>query len=172
MEANPLSSESSTPRLPEKECKPGVAFANTSALLRYLYADLSRISSISAESIILHAADRALTYPPKPAIRGRAAVQAHEEALIAATGGTLLMDVESITANEHFGTVLGMLRAKVANSEESLAVPFCGVWRFQGGQAVEHWENASNVEEFMHYAVKNESAMKAGVRVSNISSAL
>ncbi len=82
------------------------------------------------------------------------------------------MDVESITANEHFGTVLGMLRAKVANSEESLAVPFCGVWRFQGGQAVEHWENASNVEEFMHYAVKNESAMKAGVRVSNISSAL
>jgi len=68
-------------------------------------------------------------------------VQAHEDALFAATEGTLVMDVDSISANEHFGAVMGTLRANKKGKGE-VAVPFCGVWRFQGGKAVEHWENA------------------------------
>lgn len=51
------------------------------------------------------------------------------------------MDVENITANEHFGAVMGTLRARKEGKGE-VAVPFCGLWRFEGGKAVEHWENA------------------------------
>jgi hypothetical protein len=119
------------------------SFADNSALLRYVYADLARISIIACEDIVLHPADRDLSSPPKPPLQGIRAVQAHEEALLAATGGTLIMDVESVTANDHFGAVMGTLRATKDGCED-LAIPFCGVWRFVDGWAVEHWENASD----------------------------
>ncbi|KAK3314411.1 hypothetical protein B0H66DRAFT_568410 [Apodospora peruviana] len=122
-----------------------VSFLDTAAVLRYLYADLSRISQVSSDNIKLHPADRDLLSPSKPPLKGLPAVQKHEDALIAATGGTLIMDVESITANADFGTVLGTLRA-TKEGQQDLAIPFCGVWRFEGGKAVEHWENAADAE--------------------------
>lgn len=125
-------------------------FSDTTSLLQYLYADLTRISEIVSEDIILHPADRDLSSPPKASVEGVAAVQAHEEALLASTGGTLVMDVESITANDHFGTALGVLRAK-KEGKEDLAIPFCGVWRFKNGKAVEHWENAADVKGFAEW---------------------
>lgn len=74
------------------------------------------------------------------------AAQAHEAALMAATGGTLVMDVESITANAHFGCAMGTLRAGGGSSGRTeIAMAFCGVWRFdEEGRAVEHWENAED----------------------------
>ncbi|KAK5651254.1 hypothetical protein OQA88_12662 [Cercophora sp. LCS_1] len=125
-------------------------FPDTTALLRYLYADLTRISEIVSDEIVLHTADRDLHSPPKAPVKGVAAVQAHEEALIASTGGTLVMDVQSLTANEHFGTSLGVLRATKAGKED-LAIPFCGVWRFKGGKAVEHWEQAADMKAFLKW---------------------
>ncbi|KAM7189456.1 nuclear transport factor 2 family protein [Rhypophila sp. PSN 637] len=115
----------------------------TVTLLKYLYQDLSRISEVSSSDILLHPADRDLCTPPREPLRGIDAAQAHEDALIAATGGALVMDVQSIDGNEHFGVVLGVLRATRSGREE-LAIPFCGVWRFQHGKAVEHWENAAD----------------------------
>ena len=112
-------------------------------LLQYLYKDLSQIHKVASNDIVLHPADRDLFCPPKRPVEGLEAVLSHEKALITATGGTLVMDVETITANEHFGTVLGMLRAK-KEGRKDLAIPFCGVWRFRNGQAVEHWENAAD----------------------------
>ncbi|KAK4116938.1 hypothetical protein N656DRAFT_840689 [Canariomyces notabilis] len=138
--------------------------------LRYLYADVRRISEIAAPELVLHPADRDLTSPPRAPLRGVAACQVHEEALVAATGETLVMDVESITvgADGVFGCVLGVLRAGETKGEHGqmdgdgdgeenkvgsvkkrsrgvLAVPFCGLWRFdQEGRAVEHWENAAD----------------------------
>lgn len=125
-------------------------FPDTTSLLRYLYADLTRISEVVSPDILLHPADRDLSSPSKPPVKGVAAVQAHEEALLASTGGTLVMDVQSITANEHFGTALGFLRAK-KEGKEDLAIPFCGVWRFKDGKAVEHWENAADVRGFAEW---------------------
>ncbi|KAK3387932.1 hypothetical protein B0H63DRAFT_521947 [Podospora didyma] len=137
---NPPSPPSTTTTNP-----PGPPFPSTTSLLRYLYADLTRISEVVSPSLLLHPADRALFTPPKPPLRGTSAVQAHENSLLAATEGTLVMDVESITANEHFGTVLGTLRASKTGRKDDLAVPFCGVWRFDdSGRAVEHWENAAD----------------------------
>ncbi|KAK0614957.1 hypothetical protein B0T17DRAFT_540695 [Bombardia bombarda] len=121
-------------------------FESTNELLHYLYADLTRISLVSSPDIILHRADRALLSPPKPPIEGIHAVQAYEEALVEATGGTLAMDVESISSNECFGAVLGTLRA-TKRGQADLAIPFCGVWRFSNGKAVEHWENALDAAE-------------------------
>ncbi|KAM7185811.1 hypothetical protein V8F33_012201 [Rhypophila sp. PSN 637] len=115
----------------------------TAALLEYLYQDLSRISEIASKDIVLHPADRDLSSPSKQPLKGIESVQAHEDALIAATGGTLFMEVQSIEANEHFGAVLGVLRA-TKSGRHDLAIPFCGLWRFQDGKAVEHWENAAD----------------------------
>lgn len=117
------------------------SFPDNIALLRYLYEDVTRISEVSSPDIILHPADRDVSNPPRQPLVGLSAVQAHEDALLAATHGTLVMDVESITANEHFGAVMGKLRAKKEGRSE-VAVPFCGLWRFKDGRAVEHWENA------------------------------
>lgn len=115
------------------------------SLLQSLYQDLSRISEFVSQDVVLHPADRDLFNPPRKPVRGVAAVQAHEDALIAATGGTVVMDVQNIIVNENFGTVLGVLRATKAGGDlGDLAIPFCGVWRFQDGKPVEHWENAAN----------------------------
>ncbi|KAK4157003.1 hypothetical protein C8A00DRAFT_12105 [Chaetomidium leptoderma] len=88
------------------------------ARLTYLYQDLTRLSQIASPHIILHPADRNLsssspTPRSPPPLTGIAAAQQHEEQLLAATGGTLVMDVESITvgADGVFGCVLGVLRA-------------------------------------------------------------
>ncbi|KAK0631200.1 hypothetical protein B0T14DRAFT_501292 [Immersiella caudata] len=122
-------------------------FPDTTTLLQYLYEDLSRISEVASRDILLHTADRDLSSPSKAPLRGVEAAQAHEDALIAATGGSIVMDVQSISANEHFGSVMGVLRASKTGRED-LAIPFCGVWRFEGGWAVEHWENAIDPGQF------------------------
>ncbi|KAK4442924.1 hypothetical protein QBC34DRAFT_452814 [Podospora aff. communis PSN243] len=127
--------------------KQASSFPDTTSLLRYVYEDLSRFSEVVSTDIVLHSADRDLSSPPKPPLRGVEAAQAHEDALIAATGGTLVMDVQTITANEHFGSVMGVLRASKAGRKD-LAIPFCGVWRFEGGLAIEHWENAVDPGQF------------------------
>ncbi|KAK1827443.1 hypothetical protein QBC39DRAFT_361929 [Podospora conica] len=116
-------------------------FPDTTSLLQYLYQDIRHFREISSDDIILHPADRDLSTPPRPPVRGVVAVQAHAEALVAATGGTLSMDIDSITANDHYGVALGTIRAS-REGVEALAIPVCGVWKFKDGKAVEHWENA------------------------------
>jgi len=105
--------------------------------LRAVYADLARIGEYTSDDVVLHAAERG---PADIRHVGRQAVAAKEEELIRLTGDTLVMEVEEITANDHFGAVLGVLRAH--RDGDTIAVPFCGLWRFRDGLIVEHWENA------------------------------
>jgi ketosteroid isomerase-like protein len=56
------------------------------------------------------------------------------------TKNTLVMDVQHIVANDHFGAVLGVIRAHP--NGQVMEMPFCGLWRFRSGRIVEHWENA------------------------------
>ncbi|KAI1344123.1 hypothetical protein F5Y15DRAFT_410974 [Xylariaceae sp. FL0016] len=118
------------------EVKEPAPFPTTAALLHYLYRDLTRLSDVASADLVLHPFAPANSQP----LVGIAAAQAHEEALVKATRATLVMDVESVTANDNFGVVMGTLRAK-KDGLKDLAMPFCGVWRFEGGLAVEHWEN-------------------------------
>ncbi|MFB4420018.1 nuclear transport factor 2 family protein [Streptomyces sp. QL37] len=108
-------------------------------ILRRIYADLTKLAEYADEDIVLHRADREAE--DSHAYRGLRAVMVHERALLRATGGSLVMDVESICANDHFGAVLGTLRA---GSPHRIAMPFCGLWRFTDGRIVEHWENAQD----------------------------
>ncbi|UQA58678.1 nuclear transport factor 2 family protein [Polyangium aurulentum] len=112
--------------------------------LRAIYADLTRLGDHAADDIVLHTAERELCIDiaGRRAV-GKEAVVAKEIDLIRATGGTLVMDVEHITANDHFGAVFGVLRAQLGG--ETLAMPFCGLWRFRDGLITEHWENAYDV---------------------------
>lgn len=119
------------------------SFASPTELLRWLYADLTRLERVAAPTILLHR----LNDHARP-LRGVAAAQAHEEGLVAATGGTLAMDVESVATNAHFGSVMGTLRAgggsETSQRRPPLAVPFCGLWRFDAqGRLAEHWENVA-----------------------------
>ncbi|KAI0538121.1 hypothetical protein GGR58DRAFT_469560 [Xylaria digitata] len=71
-----------------------VHFYDKAELLRYLYADLTRLKQVASPDIVLHCYDQATS------LRGIAAAQAHEEALIAITGGTLQMDVKAVDMSE------------------------------------------------------------------------
>lgn len=75
-------------------------FDDSASLLRYVYADLTRIEQIASNDIVLHPADRSISCglhdEACTAIRGIRAVQAYEERLVAATGGTLMMEIDSI----------------------------------------------------------------------------
>lgn len=114
-------------------------------VLRQIYADLTRIGEFCADDVVLHSAERGL--PGAQALYvGRAAVEAKEQELIHASDGTLVMSVQGIQANDHFGAVLGELQ--VDRSGVSMRMPFCGLWKFRDGRIVEHWENAYDVEAF------------------------
>lgn len=106
-------------------------------ILRTIYADLTTVADYAADDIVLHRADRTAEDPR--VCRGIRAVLAHEQGLIELARGTLVMDVEHIAATDHFGAVLGTLRASLP---QQIAMPFCGLWRFAAGRIVEHWENA------------------------------
>jgi hypothetical protein len=120
------------------------------SMLRAVYADLTRIAEYSDEAVVLHPAD-----PTAPDVIGRANVLAQEMELIRLTERSLLMDVEAIIANDFFGAVLGKLRAEKARG--SIAMPFCGLWRFRQGRIVEHWENAYDASEFGRFLMPGSS---------------
>ena len=115
------------------------------ATLRAIYADLRCIGEHVADDVVLHAAERELP-GMKTRYVGRAEVVAKELDLIRLTDDTLVMDVQDMQANDHFGAVIGTLRARLHGRE--MAMPFCGLWRFQDGLAVEHWENAYDAGTF------------------------
>lgn len=145
---------------------------DTASLLRYVYADLRRLSQVASPTVTLHPADRSLSTPAKDPIRGIDAVQAHEARLSAAAGGTIRMEVHGISANEHFGAVLGTLQARgydhrdgqamkygAGNEDptaEEISMPFCGLWRFVDGKVVEHWENAADPARLADWLAAND----------------
>jgi hypothetical protein len=106
-------------------------------ILRYIYQDFDRLAETASDDIILHTADRELV--PDGTRRGLAEALAHERGLVTATEGTFVMDVQQVIADDHFGAVMGILRA---TKPKTIAMPFCGLWRFADGRLVEHWENA------------------------------
>ncbi|KAI0417881.1 hypothetical protein F5X98DRAFT_386718 [Xylaria grammica] len=115
-----------------------IRFADPEELLRYLYADLTRLSQVASPRLVLH------RYDGGAPLRGVAAAQAHEEALVAATGGTLRMDVERVTLEGPLGGVHGVMRARKPAGRPGaadLAARFYGLWRFEDGRPVEHFEN-------------------------------
>lgn len=112
--------------------------------LRAVYADLTRLGEYAADDIVLHTAEREICSDVAARrVVGKEAVVAKERELIGLTGGTLVMDVEHIAANDQFGAVFGVLRAQRGGA--TLAMPFCGLWRFRDGLITEHWENAYDV---------------------------
>lgn len=104
------------------------------AILEDVYADLSCIGLYLSCDAVLHPADGG------DDVQGKAAIEQHEMNLIKATNYTLVMDVGHIYANDHFGSVHGVIRAHLEGKD--IAMPFCGLWRFNGPQIIEHWENA------------------------------
>ena len=121
--------------------------------LRAIYADLTRIGEFAADDMVLHKADREFCGDAKGGrALGREAAVAHERELIRSTDGTLVMDVERIVANDHFGAVFGVLRAY--RGRATLAVPFCGLWRFRDGFITTHWENAYDLAPFAAFVAE------------------
>ncbi|WP_434447091.1 nuclear transport factor 2 family protein [Lentzea sp. E54] len=107
-------------------------------LLRGIYADLTTTGKYCAEDVVLHPATRSVDASAADVV-GRDAVQAWEEGLVKATSDTIVMDVQTIVANDAFGAVLGTLKASFGDTDFSGS--FCGLWRFRDGLVVEHWEN-------------------------------
>lgn len=55
----------------------------------------------------------------------------------------------SSPANDYLGAVSGYLRASLDG--QSIAMPFCGLWRFRDGRIIEHWENAYSPTKFAEF---------------------
>jgi hypothetical protein len=123
-------------------------------ILRSLYADLSRIAEYTDNDVVLHTADREIPGRPTRVI-GTKAVHAKELDLIRVSNNTLVMDVQDIIANDHFGAVLGVLRVHLNGKD--IGMPFCGLWRFRNGRIIEHWENAFDVAAFGQFLMENSS---------------
>jgi ketosteroid isomerase-like protein len=111
--------------------------------LEILYEDLTRIGDHVDEHVVLHPATRRTARPAGDVV-GREAVTAWERELVASSGDTLVMDVEEIVANDHFGAVFGTLVARFDG--QRFAQAFCGLWRFRDGWITEHWENIQDPE--------------------------
>ncbi|GAA2339006.1 hypothetical protein OKJ48_33400 [Streptomyces kunmingensis] len=121
-------------------------------LLRKLYADLTKIGDYAADDIIYHVAERDLQADVS-ILHGKKKVTEREHLLAKATSGTLVADIDWIGANEHFGTVMGVFRAKAPDAAESnFAMPFCGLWRFGvDGRITHHWQNAYDPEALIRF---------------------
>jgi ketosteroid isomerase-like protein len=124
--------------------------------LRAVYTDLARIGEYTSDDVVLHAAERG---PTDIRYVGRRAVVAKEKELIWLTDNTLVMDVGQIVADDHFGAVLGVLRAH--RDGDAVAVPFCGLWRFRDGLIVEHWENAYDLAGLTRFLSHSQGAKPA-----------
>jgi len=109
-------------------------------MLRALYADFGLLAQFASEDIVLHAGgSRGIMsgdYVGKPA------VLAKEMELYRRSGGSLVLTADDIVANDYFGVVLGRLAANRHGHRFEGAV--CGLWRFQDGLIVEHWENCAD----------------------------
>jgi len=124
-------------------------------MLRAIYADLSLLTELASEDFVLHAAGPRDIMPVGSRgimtgdYVGKRAVLARETELFRRSGGSLVMTPGDIVANDHFGAVLGRLAAN--RHGHRFEGDFCGLWRFQDGHIVEHWENAADwpaVERF------------------------
>jgi hypothetical protein len=116
-------------------------------MLRAIYADLSLLTEYASEDIVLHAAGpRDIRHAGLRGITGdyigKRAVLARAMELFRRSGGSLVMTPGDIVANDYFGAVLGRLAAN--RQGHRFEAEFCGLWRFQDGLIVEHWENAAD----------------------------
>ncbi|ELQ01824.1 nuclear transport factor 2 family protein [Pseudomonas syringae] len=111
-------------------------------VLRAVYKDMTRITEFADADIVLHKADQGAGGGLSIAI-GREAVLSHQTNLIRRTHQTLYMDVHDIIANDHFGSVLGEMRASCEGRK--IIMPFCDLWRFRDGRIIECWENVYDV---------------------------
>jgi ketosteroid isomerase-like protein len=117
-------------------------------ILRAIYADLRLLTKFANEDIVLHAAGpRDLMPAGSRGIMtgdyiGKRAVLARATELFRRSGGSPVMTLDDVIANDHFGAVLGRLAAN--RHGHRFEGEFCGLWRFQDGRIVEHWENAAD----------------------------
>lgn len=116
-------------------------------MLRAIYADLSLLTEFASEDIVLHAAGPREPTPGGSGgitgdYTGKRAVLARATELLRRSGHSLLMTPGDIIANDYFGAVLGHLTAN--RHGHRYEGNFCGLWRFQDGRIVEHWENAAD----------------------------
>lgn len=117
-------------------------------ILRAIYADLRLLTKFASEDIVLHAAGPRDVMPAGSRgimtgdYIGKRAVLARATELFRRSGGSPVMTLDEVVANDYFGAVLGRLAAN--RHGDQFEGEFCGLWRFQDGRIVEHWENAAD----------------------------
>jgi ketosteroid isomerase-like protein len=109
-------------------------------MLRAIYADFSLLAEYASDDIVLHAAgSRGILTGD---YFGKEAVLAKEMELFRRSGESLAMPPDDVTANDYFGVVLGHVTAE--RNGRRYEGEFCGIWRFDNGHIVEHWEHCAD----------------------------
>lgn len=129
--------------------------------LRAVYADFGLLETYAAEDMVLHAGgSRGIMAGDYV---GRKAVLAKEMELYRRSGGTLVITLDHVVANDHFGAALGRFGAHRDGTRFEGEV--CGLWRFADGLIVEHWENCADwpaAERFFVDGFGETSGVPAG----------
>lgn len=133
-------------------------------MLRAVYRDLSLLQKFASDDIVLHAGGTRDIMTGDYV--GKDAVLAREMELYRRSGWSLAMTADHVAANDSFGAVLGRFSAN--RDGQRFVAEVCGLWRFEGGLIVEHWENCADwpaAERFFTEEFAGESdADPAGVR--------
>jgi hypothetical protein len=109
-------------------------------LLRAIYADFSLLDKYASDDIVLHAGGTRGIMAGDYV--GKQAVLAKEAELYRRSGASLAVVADHIVANDHFGALLGRFTAN--RDGERFESEICGLWRFEDGLVVEHWENCAD----------------------------
>jgi ketosteroid isomerase-like protein len=108
--------------------------------LAAVYADFGLLAEHASDDIVLHAAgSRGILTGD---YFGMDAVLAKEMELFRRSGETLVMTPQHIVADDHFGVVMGQITAN--RNGRPFEGHFCGLWRFEQGRIVEHWEHCAD----------------------------
>lgn len=114
-------------------------------LLRRAYGNLDLLANACADDVVVHS--NGTVGIASGDWVGKEAMMSRVTELWRRSGETLNLPVEEVMANDYFGVVLARFTAHRPDGRH-LDMPICGVWRFENGTIVEHWENCHDWSGF------------------------
>ena len=112
---------------------------NTVELLKQIYSDPNALPGHLHPEFKLHA-------PGQNRVAGEFAgldgLMTHLGAMQDLSGGTMKLDAHTFLADETWGMVISHVTAE--RDGKKLDAQGFGVWRFQDGKLIDHWENTSD----------------------------
>lgn len=111
----------------------------TIELLKKIYADFEAVPPNLHSEFKLHSPGQS---PVAGEFDGLDGLIAHLSYMQELSGNTMRLEPQSFLADEKWGMVVSRITAE--RNGRQLDMPGFGLWRFQDGKLIDHWESVSN----------------------------